>query len=372
MKVVGCQAALLLLFSLAALAPKAVNGLSSTTLEAPNLSKGRLRESLSSISKKITISPEIVVPEPSDPTALLLQSTEVTKLSETIRSNAKANAAFISGSINSVKAFCAEQEEARGNFPGPLPVIYCESSYGGETAIDLDELASAGVAGILHTILNGQEICSADDVKNDNTMKASFQSAIDNGIQLIPELVVNSKVTWDEEMTKSLIDAVSEQCGAEPAALLITVGAESSDTEKGEENSDETDEENYSLPKVPKDTPPIIASIRAVAGGGRIGAAVTKCKEAGFNGVVLRCDCLPGYRMNPDLEFVGGFWGAAIGDLKSTKSKNFNFRSKVALERDIPLEWYNYQKNVMESGALGSNDAGANPIDTDNGDFQGF
>lgn len=40
--------------------------------------------------------------------------------------------------------------------------------------------------------------------------------------------------------------------------------------------------------------------------------------------------------MNPDLKVVGGFWSAAIGDMKSLKSKNFNFRSKVKLEKDVP------------------------------------
>ena len=84
-----------------------------------------------------------------------------------------------------------------------------------------------------------------------------------------------------------------------------------------------------------------------------------------------------GYWMNPDLEFVGEFFlgGAAIGDLKSTKSKNFNFRTEVALERDIPMEWYNYQKDVMESGALGGGDAGNNPtdpVDSDSGDYKGY
>jgi len=104
-----------------------------------------------------------------------------------------------------------------------------------------------------------------------------------------------------------------------------------------------------------------------------MGAAVALHKEYGFKGCVLRCDCLPGYRMNPDLNFVGGFWGAAIGDLKRTKSKSFNFRSTIALDRDIPMEWYKYQKNVMESGALGSPEGSAgDPLDTSAGDYKGF
>jgi hypothetical protein len=364
-----------LLFAIAAIALKAADALSLSTPEAANLAKGRLQESLSSPAKKMTISPEIIIPEPSDPTALLLQSTEVTKLSDTLRSKAKGNAAFISGSINSVKSFCDEQESARGNFPGPLPVVYCESSYSGENKPELSDLANAGVAGVLYTVLNGDKISSADEILNDSNVEASFQSAIESGLQLIPEVVVDSKVAWDEDMTQSLVDKLSEKCGSAPAAILLTLGVDVKEEGEEEESKDESEAETISLPKVPKGTPPILGSVRAVAGGGRIGQAVAACKDAGFNGVVLRCDCLPGYRMNPDLEFVGGFWGAAIGDLKSLKSKNFNFRSKVSLDRDIPLEWFNYQKNVMESGALGGSGPGANPldeIDPDNGDYQGF
>ena len=78
--------------------------------------------------------------------------------------------------------------------------------------------------------------------------------------------------------------------------------------------------------------------------------------------------------MNPDLAVVGGFWSAAISDLKSLKSKSFSFRSKVKISKDVPMEWYNYQKDVMESGALGlggggGGDDGLNP---DAGDYKGF
>ena len=92
-----------------------------------------------------------------------------------------------------------------------------------------------------------------------------------------------------------------------------------------------------------------------------------------FNGAFLRADCVPGYRLNPDLNVVGGFWSAAMGDLKSLKSKNFSFRSKVKLEKDIPMEWFNYQKDVMDSGALGMTGGGADPsLNPDAGDYQGF
>jgi len=49
--------------------------------EQVQLARGRLHEALYSPSGKLTFSPEIIIPEPSDPTALLLQSSEVVKIS---------------------------------------------------------------------------------------------------------------------------------------------------------------------------------------------------------------------------------------------------------------------------------------------------
>ena len=344
----------------------------SSPSEAAQLARGRLREALSSIANKITISPEIIVPEPSDPTALLLQNTEVTKLSTTIRS-AKGNAVFLSGSVNSLRSFCKEQESARGNFPGPLPIIYCESSYSGDESVEVSDIADAGASGLLYSVLGGEEVSCVGDVDKDVDIKAAFEDALDNGIQLIPEVVLSKDTEWDEEATSSLIDSLTVQCGSEPAAILLSLGSlfEGEDSEKEEEST-----VDISVPKVAKALSkkiPVLGSVRTNAGGGRIGSAVATLKDCGYTGAALRCDCLPGYRMNPDLEFVGGFWGAAVSDLKSLKSRNFNFRSKVELDVDIPLEWFNYQKDVMESGALGA-PGGGKPADLDdaNGDYQGF
>jgi len=302
-------------------------------------------------------------------------------MSYAIRTKAKGNAVFIAGSVNSLRTFCQEQESARGNFPAPLPVIYCESSI--EENVDMVNVAEAGAAGYLYSTLNGEEIASAEDVKKDDAVKTRFESALANGMQLIPEVVLKPDMVWSEDDLVAIVDAVIEQCGAEPAAIVFTVGAiaaedkeDADEEEEGESSSEEKAAKvEIQLPQVPKALSkriPILGSVRARAGGGRMGNAVGSHKESGFKGCVLRCDCLPGYRMNPDLDFVGGFWGAAIGDLKSLKSKNFNFRSTIALDRDIPMEWYKYQKDIMESGALGGSGTGVDPTDAANGDYQGF
>jgi len=349
--------------------------------EVASRNRSILQQSLSSIANKLTLSPEIIIPEPTDPTALLLQSTEVTNMSNSIRTKAKANAAFISGSVNSLRIFCQEQESARGNFPAPLPVIYCESSI--EENVDMADVAEAGAAGYLYTALKGEPISSADDIKKDDAVKACFDSAIANGMQLIPEIVLNPEKEWSEDEVAAIVDAICEQCGSDPAAVLLTTVVSLEEDEDEEEEGEGSEEKATSKPKVSVPLPlvskdaakrvPVLGSVRAVGGDGRMGLAVGSHKESGFKGCVLRCDCLPGYRMNPDLEFVGGFWGAAIGDLKSTKSKNFNFRSTFALDRDVPLEWYNYQKDIMESGALGKmGSGGGDPVDSSKGDYKGF
>eukprot|EP00568_Trieres_chinensis_P002723 CAMPEP_0183307102 /NCGR_PEP_ID=MMETSP0160_2-20130417/16175_1 /TAXON_ID=2839 ORGANISM="Odontella Sinensis, Strain Grunow 1884" /NCGR_SAMPLE_ID=MMETSP0160_2 /ASSEMBLY_ACC=CAM_ASM_000250 /LENGTH=161 /DNA_ID=CAMNT_0025470617 /DNA_START=32 /DNA_END=513 /DNA_ORIENTATION=- len=126
----------------------------SAVSERLELSKAMLRQSLLSPSGKLTLSPEIVLPVPKNPTAVLLQRTTVSKLSETIRTKAKANAAFLSGSVESVSIFASEQGDSRGNFPGPVPVIYCDpqgwgSDGGCPDAETLAALAEGGASGVV-------------------------------------------------------------------------------------------------------------------------------------------------------------------------------------------------------------------------------
>ena len=139
-------------------------------------------------------------------------------------------------------------------------------------------------------------------------------------------------------------------------------------------------EDSDGEPSTPKLTIPssvskrttFIGSIRTNAGEGRMNAALNQVASCKFNGAFLRADCVPGYRLNPDLNVVGGFWSAVTSELKSLKSKNFGFRSKVKLENDVPMQWYNYQKDIMDSGALGSPTGGSEGLNTDAGDYKGF
>lgn len=311
------------------------------------MSKSRLQEALSSVAGKLTLSPEIIIPVPTDMTAILLQASAIQTLSSRLRTQAKANTAFIDGTVTSVETFCAEQESARGNFPGPIPVVYF-----GTQVEDMDTLAEAGAMGIVVTVQN------LDDMAD--TLKEKCQAALACGLQPIPEMMVDPSCN-----VESLVDAIHACLGMDPAALLLTFPAV------------EVDVEPAALPSVSKDLKkrvPILGSVRVPVGENRMGMEVARFKDAGFTGAILRSECVAGFRVNTDIDVVGKFWANCIGDLKSTKSKSFSFRSKNAMNKDLMTEWTKFSMDVVESGALGPEDmeTGKAEINTDAGDYKGF
>jgi hypothetical protein len=311
------------------------------------MSKSRLQDALSSVAGKLTLSPEIIIPVPTDMTAILLQASAIQTLSSRLRTQAKANTAFIDGTVTSVETFCAEQESARGNFPGPIPVVYF-----GTQVEDMDTLAEAGAMGIVVTVQN------LDDMAD--TLKEKCQAALACGLQPIPEMMVDPSCN-----VESLVDAIHACLGMDPAALLLTFPAV------------EVDVEPAALPSVSKDLKkrvPILGSVRVPVGENRMGMEVARFKDAGFTGAILRSECVAGFRVNTDIDVVGKFWANCIGDLKSTKSKSFSFRSKNAMNKDLMTEWTKFSMDVVESGALGPEDmeTGKAEINTDAGDYKGF
>lgn len=325
----------------------------SATSEAAQFARAQLQQAFSSPSGKLTLSPEICVPEPRDPTAILLQGPAITQLSSSIRVKAKANAAFLtSDTLGSFRAFCKEQEEARGNFPGPVPVVYCgtENRYITKLLEDMEDVTGTGVTAVMVSVNEGSEISSLDDISTGDAdwLKIS-KSALDGGVQPIPEIVVkdSTATTWKEEEMEALVGKLSDVMGGEPVCVVVTINPTSSD-EESEEPS-----EPLPLPTVPKSLGKrvsILASVRAGAGGGRMGEETRRIKEAGFTGALLRRECVPGFPKSPSIEFSADFWSACIGDLKSTRSKTFNFRSKNNMEKQLATQWANYQQDVMDSG----------------------
>jgi len=235
-----------------------------------------------------------------------------------------------------------------------------------------------GVEGIMLPFFGGKEIDSVDsyleEAKNHPSLAESCGSIWEAGLQPIPEIVLASGAEWPEEDVVRLVDAVKDTCGGlDPVTIVFSNGVTAEEEDSDEEADDKELTPQITIPASISKRLSFVGSIRTTAGGGRMNLATSQLSECKFNGAFLRADCVPGFRLNPDLSVVGGFWSAAIGDLKSLKSKNFSFRSKVKLEKDVPMEWMNYQKDVMDSGALGGGGSGGDPgLDPDNGDYQGF
>lgn len=333
-----------------------VLGLSS---DAASFSRGRLFEALASPSGKLTISPEIVIPDPSDPTAILLQANAINTLSERIR-NAKGNAAWIQGAESAVRTFCSEQANSLGNFPGPIPVVYC-----GYDAMEPQALADAGANGMVIPVLSGNELESLDQISAADEWVSKCASALDCGVQPIPEVTLGDALAagMQEEDVERLVELLSTLVGQEPVAVLLTM------------NPADDDQAQVSLPKVPRSLgkrTPILGSVRVTAGENRLSLESQRFKKAGLTGVVLRSDCVPGFRLNPDLNTVGLFWSACIDDLKSTRSKSFQFNSRNNMEKSKALEWAKYQSNVIESGALGDPNDSHSVVNEEAGEYKGF
>jgi hypothetical protein len=324
-----------------------VQSLSISDSSRAEISRSRLSEAFRSPSKKLTFHPEILLPEPSDPTALLLRATEVKKLSQALRTKAKANAVFVEGTVDALSPMGKDQEDARGNFPGPVPIIYILGE-GNNLSTCLERLENVdGVEGMLVPLFGGKTIESVDsyveESKNHPTLSADFGAIWNAGLQPIPEIVLSPDSEWPEEDVVRLVDAVQNTCGGmDPVSIVLTSAAGDKAANKEDVGDDEPLTPKITIPASVSKRTTFIGSVRTTAGEGRMNAAISELASCNFNGAFLRADCVPGYRFNPDLSVVGGFWSAAIGDLKSLKSKSFSFRSKVKLEKDVPSKFMHY------------------------------
>lgn len=119
-----------------------------------HLSRNKLVAALLSPSGKLTLSPEVIIPEPKDATSILLLTNAVQTLSERVRS-CNSNVAFIRGSVAALQTFTNEQATSLGNFPGPIPTIYCSSD--NLEPSTLESIAAAGADGVMI------DLCSAND-----------------------------------------------------------------------------------------------------------------------------------------------------------------------------------------------------------------
>jgi hypothetical protein len=354
-----------LVFTLLVLLNDAVFALS--TNNRSDLARNKLVAALSSPSGKLTLSPEVIIPEPKDATSILLLTNAVQTISERVRS-CNSNVAFVRGSIDALRTFTNEQASALGNFPGPIPTIYCSNDKLEKQ--NLEEIASTGADGVLIDMFHG-ELEEIDQILSTSESWVDLWNAVTAaGLQPIPEVAIGESIAalWGDDELNRLVSTITDIVGREPASIILTINPTTSEITEMDEVRP------LIIPSIPKSLSkriPILGSLRVPAGEDRLHEETQRFKEAGYSGAFLRGDCVPGFRMQPNLDIVGKFWHACICDLKSTRSKSFSFRAKNKLEVSTATKWGNYQKSVIESGALGDPGETAS-LNEAVGDYQGF
>jgi hypothetical protein len=198
-------------------------------------------------------------------------------------------------------------------------------------------------------------------------------------LAVIPELRV---AHGDEIDVNHVVKCIENVLSKGPAAIVLTyagppkVDASDDDDDDNDDRSATADvAASAPLPIVSKETTrriPVLCSVRAEAGENRLADAADQVKAAGYSGAFLRSECLPGFRLQLDMEILSSFWQACISDLKSTRSKSFSFRAKNNMEVSAATKWGNYQKNVLESGALGDPNDSYSVVDSAAGEYKGF
>lgn len=146
----------------------------------------------------------------------------------------------------------------------------------------------------------------------------------------------------------------------------------------GEENEDDDKVVLLEKPKEPFDKIPIIQSTETIAGSGRLGKTCRVISGRGYTSCLLKHEVTPKSQRS-ELSKLSTFWTLALQSLSRKTSENFSgFRSKVAigLRDDVPMQWFNYQKSIMDDGSLGQSEGGGggegDPLDTEGGDYLGF
>jgi len=249
--------------------------------------------------------------------------------------------------------------------------------------VSFSEITDAGADGVMIPVCQGKEIQGMNNLEvttDDGDWRTLCQEARQCGLEPIPEITMGSELaaTWGETEMNHVVEVLTTAIGAEPVSIVLTIHPPTSHDAADEtaEDAAPVDIPPISLPKIPRSLGKrvsILGSVRMPAGENRLGLETARYKAAGFTGALLRSECLPGgLRLQLDLDIVSQFWSACIQDLKSVKSKAFNFRSKNNMEMDVATKWINYRKSVLESGSLGDPMESASMIDTERGDYQGF
>ena len=225
--------------------------------------RNRLSQAISSVTKKLTYSPELVLPEPMDWTAIALQTHAITGLSKQLR-HAKANVIVLQASITALQTMTSEQATVLpGTFPESVPIVYTiPSSSSSDNDNDKEnddndknpkndlfttqwnEISQAGADGVLISVQSSDLLSSSSSESSSESSSSSWieqcQTAMKCGLQPIPELLINNNNNQDtnDSYPSPISHCVNEICtalGFDPVAMVVTTTSLLTDGEEKDE-----------------------------------------------------------------------------------------------------------------------------------------
>lgn len=301
-------------------------------------------------------------PPPTDATQVILQTSDLPKSSHLLRTQGKSKYIVVPGQTVKreegwevdFKGFLNEQATMapRGTLPEATRVFLDVT--GDPTLWDdkVPDLASAGLTGVL--VDNPAELAKAADLG----LAAMYRLNDHNHADGI-------------DVSKHLSDLPSTSTSA--IALVVLPGYDEDFYQDAEESASSPPPPILKKPKAEHSEIPCCIELGVPAGEGLLQSASRKLGSMGYDSILMLPSVVPP-TVPPTASGLASFWCSALAALSSPRSQAFGgFRSKVSLEKDVPMEWMKYQKDIMASGALGKVGAKENDdVDTLRGDYQGF
>lgn len=270
-------------------------------------------------------------------------------MSEDLRA-AKASCVAVRGMGDLLACVAEEQSGAKGDFPGPVAVVYVQPVGEPLEAFDAGAVAEAGASAVL---LSAPVSIPCADAELDaalEALKPAVRAAGASGLEVVIELPVSASAEWDVAAVEAALAKVEAATSCASILLALRAGA---------------------VPPLPDSF-----SGRVVAGlrlpWSQIDEACDRLRAAGYCGALLRSECMP--MAASTVTDWGQFWAGVIAEAKSNKSKTVTMM--VGRQKKVDA-MRAYVEKVKASGQFdelgeGSSLGAAEGLNSARGDYVGF
>lgn len=274
-----------------------------------------------------------------------LRAMPMRALSQVLR-EAGVSCIAVRGRGSLIEHICNEQAEARGMFPGPVPVMYIPAP--GETVQEgIADLAKAGVSGVMISQTIGAEGVPLDQAVAALAAEAAAVHSAD--LQAIVEIIVDAAAGEDDSLVPKVLGDIQSKVRADGVVVSASAG-----------------------PLMP---PPTSMEVEMVVGGVRapwntIRSACDEMHAMGYSGALLRSECMPLAARR--IEDWGDFWKNIVMNVRSAKSKTLTIMVGQQQEKDAMQAYVEKVKSSGQFDNLGKGESLGGDFDSSRGDFVGF